>query len=82
MLTVCASYCQDRHRSSKGCAAWGRKATGFVCALRRRLEPGFPRFPARKYLWGLRFWSPSHSAASCGGAPLGIKYIKNRKHLG
>ncbi|MFE5008744.1 hypothetical protein ACFRJ3_29625 [Streptomyces sp. NPDC056696] len=23
----------------------------------------------RKYLWGLRFWSPSHFAASCGGAP-------------
>jgi hypothetical protein len=45
--TVCVPYCQDRHRSSYGCAASGRKVTGFDSALTRRFEPGLPRFPAR-----------------------------------
>ncbi len=34
----------------------------------------------RKYLWGNHFWSPSHFAASCGGAPLSIikQYIEQQ----
>lgn len=33
-------------RSSNGCAASGRKATGLDSALVRRFDPGLPRFPA------------------------------------
>lgn len=35
----------------------------------------------RKYLSGAHFWSPSYSAASCGGAPLSIikEYIEQQK---
>ncbi|MGY5031555.1 hypothetical protein ACWC9U_11670 [Streptomyces sp. 900116325] len=41
--TVRASICQDRHRSSKGCAASGRKKTGeLVSLLLYRWEPGLP----------------------------------------
>ncbi|MFC9615422.1 transposase [Streptomyces sp. NPDC056938] len=30
-------------------------------------------------MWGDHFWSPSYSAASCGGAPLSIikEYVDN-----
>ncbi|GAA3132144.1 transposase [Streptomyces echinatus] len=33
------------------------------------------------YLWGEHFWSPSHFAASCGGAPLAVvkEYIAHQK---
>ncbi|MET7930019.1 transposase [Streptomyces sp. NPDC005349] len=58
-----------------------RLASSLKGVWARRLRQELPA-SIRKYLWGLRFWSPSHFAASCGGAPLGIKYIKNRKHPG
>lgn len=40
MLTVCASYCQLKHRSSYGCAASGLKAMGLASALVRRFDRG------------------------------------------
>ncbi|MCX4883203.1 MULTISPECIES: transposase [unclassified Streptomyces] len=35
----------------------------------------------RKYLWGAHFWTPSHFAASAGGAPLSVikEYIEQQK---
>ncbi len=35
----------------------------------------------RRYLWGGHFWSGSHFAGSCGGAPLTVvkQYIENQK---
>ena len=45
--TVCRPGCQDRHRSSNGCAASGRNRIGFDSAFTRRFDPGSPRFPAR-----------------------------------
>ncbi|MFD7206168.1 transposase [Streptomyces sp. NPDC059893] len=58
-----------------------RLASSFKGVWARSLRQKLPAY-IRKYLWGLRFWSPSHFAASCGGAPHGIKYIKNRKRPG
>ncbi|MFD4651688.1 IS200/IS605 family transposase [Streptomyces sp. NPDC058441] len=52
-----------------------------VCARRLRQEyPGHNH----KYLWGNHFWSPSYSAASCGGTPLPItkEYIENQRRPG
>ncbi|MET7542558.1 transposase [Streptomyces sp. NPDC005507] len=45
----------------------------------RRLRQEFPGH-IRTYSWGDHFWSPSHFAASCGGAPLAIikEYIENQ----
>jgi putative transposase len=37
----------------------------------RRLRQHYPAH-VRKILWGNHFWSPPHSAASSGGAPLSI----------
>ena len=42
MLTAAVPYCQDRHRSSNGCAASGRNTTGLPSAAVRRGEPGSP----------------------------------------
>ncbi|MFE4721835.1 IS200/IS605 family transposase [Streptomyces sp. NPDC056728] len=49
-------------------------------ACARRLPQEYPGH-IRKYLWGDHFWSPSYSAASCGGAPLSItkEYIENQR---
>jgi putative transposase len=49
----------------------------------RRLRQEFPGH-IRKHLWGEHFWSPSYSAASCGGAPLTMvkDYIANQKRPG
>ncbi|MGI5491197.1 IS200/IS605 family transposase [Microtetraspora malaysiensis] len=46
----------------------------------RLLRKEFPSH-VRKYLRDGHFWSPSHFAASCGGAPLSIikEYIANQK---
>ncbi|MFD7446611.1 hypothetical protein [Streptomyces sp. NPDC059909] len=49
MLTVRASCCHDRIRSSYGWAASGRKTIGFDSARLRRLDPFGPRFPARMF---------------------------------
>lgn len=45
----------------------------------RRLRQQYPQH-TRKYLWGKHFWSPSHFAASSGGAPLIIikQYIQQQ----
>ncbi|KAB1142484.1 IS200/IS605 family transposase [Streptomyces luteolifulvus] len=49
----------------------------------QRLRQEFPGH-IRKYLWGDHFWSPSHFAASCGGAPLAVikENIENQKRPG
>jgi len=47
--TVQASHCHDSIRASYGCAASQRNEIGLRSTLRRRREPGLPRFPARMF---------------------------------
>ena len=47
----------------------------------RRPRQQYPT-EVRKYLWGKHFWSRSHFAASCRGAPLTIikQYTDQQQH--
>nr|WP_326708263.1 MULTISPECIES: transposase [unclassified Streptomyces] len=75
---TCTCWCTTRRRPPR--PGWSAPLKG-ACARRLRQEsPGHNH----KYLWGDHFWSPSYSAASCGGAPLSIikEYVDNQRRPG
>src|SRR5260370_1217740 len=65
MDTVPASYCQVRHRSSYGCAAPARNATGFDSAFTRRFEPGSPTLPALMFACSVLYPSRTFLMTCC-----------------
>ena len=70
------SSCQDRHRSSNGCAASGRNVMGLDSAFTRRFEPGSPRFPARMFTHRVAYAPETFRAtwiAGCADKPMAFR---------